>query len=130
MDQGSRLEKLIKALNFNQKSFAQSLGMTQPNISKMINRANNLSVEVLNKITNVHKNVNVHWLLTGEGEMFGMAQTAQITMAGEPEAIYRKEKSPLLYRDVEQILEDYAREIKALQAAVARLEEVVEQLRK
>lgn len=70
IDQSIRLRKLIKALNLNQSGFAKSLGMKQPNISRMVNGESNISMEVLNGITNVHKQVNLHWLLTGDGEMF------------------------------------------------------------
>src|SRR5215203_4569222 len=110
LDQGLRLQQLIKALNINQKDFAKSLGMTQPNISKMINRANKISAEAINQITRVYKNVNVYWLLSGEGEMFLPGQSGQVRMAEEPSAEYEKKKGWLLYRDVEKILEDYARE--------------------
>lgn len=70
IDQSIRLKKLIKALNLNQSSFARSLGMTQPNISRMVAGSSNISVEVLNRIKDRYKQVNLHWLLAGEGEMF------------------------------------------------------------
>lgn len=69
IEQSLRLEKLIKALNLNQSSFAESLGMTQPNISKIVSGKNQVSVEVLNRIARVYRQVNLHWLLTGVGEM-------------------------------------------------------------
>lgn len=69
VDQSIRLKKLIKALNLNQLSFSKSLGMTQPNISKMMNGERQLSIEVLNRMSDRY-NVNLHWLLTGVGEMF------------------------------------------------------------
>lgn len=70
IEQGIRLKKLMKALNLNQSSFAKSLGMTQPNINRMVSGGNNISVEALNRITDTYKNVNLHWLLTGDGAMF------------------------------------------------------------
>ncbi len=70
IDQGIRLKKLIKALNLNQSTFANSLGMTQANISKMTIGAGKVSSEVLNRITIHYKEVNMHWLLTGDGMMF------------------------------------------------------------
>lgn len=69
IDQSIRLKKLIKALNLNQSSFARSLGMTQPNISRMVSGSSNISVEVLNRIRDRYRQVNLHWLLAGEGEM-------------------------------------------------------------
>lgn len=70
IDRSIRLKKLIKALNLNQISFAKSLEMTQPNISRMVSGGNNISVEVLNRIMDRYKHVNLHWLLTGVGRMF------------------------------------------------------------
>lgn len=70
IDQGIRLKNLIQALNQNQTTFAKSLGMAQPNINRMISGRNQVSVEVLNRISIVYKWVNLHWLLTGDGEMF------------------------------------------------------------
>lgn len=70
IDQSIRLKNLIQALNQNQTTFAKSLGMAQPNINRMISGRNQVSVEVLNRISIVYKWVNLHWLLTGDGEMF------------------------------------------------------------
>jgi transcriptional regulator with XRE-family HTH domain len=70
IDQSRRLQQLIKALNMNQSKFAKQLGVTQPNISRMVTGESRISTEILNRIILAHKNVNLHWLLTGDGEMF------------------------------------------------------------
>lgn len=70
IEQSLRLKKLIKELNLNQSEFAKALGMTQPNINRMVNGSSNISVEALNRITNKYRQVNLHWLLTGSGDMF------------------------------------------------------------
>ncbi len=70
IDQSLRLSNLIKALNVNQSEFAKTLGMAQPNISRILNGGAQVSIELVNKISNAYKQVNLHWLLTGDGEMF------------------------------------------------------------
>ncbi len=70
IEQGIRLKTLMKALGLNQTEFAASLGMTQPNVNRMVSGRNNISMEVLNGLGKVYKQVNLHWLLTGHGEMF------------------------------------------------------------
>lgn len=70
IDQSRRLQQLIKALNMNQSKFAKHLGVTQPNISRMVTGESRISTEILNRIILAYKNVNLHWLLTGEGQMF------------------------------------------------------------
>ena len=86
IDQSIRLQKLIKALNLKQTTFAKSLGITQPNISRMISGQNKISAEALNRIALAHKKVNLHWLLTGEGEMFLDAPTEKNTSEDKPPA--------------------------------------------
>ena len=70
IEQSIRLRTLIKALNLNQSTFAKSLGMTQPNINRMVNRDGKISVEVLHRIAETYTQVNLHWLLTGNGDMY------------------------------------------------------------
>ncbi len=65
----------------------------------------------------------MHWLLTGEGEMFLPAPAAPVDQVAEAAAAY--EKRPLLLGEVEGILQAHKREIEALRERVARLEEVV-----
>lgn len=65
-----RLAELIKQLNLKQTGFAQEIGVSQPTISDWINKPNvNPSIESLIKISNAF-NVNLNWLLTGNGPMF------------------------------------------------------------
>lgn len=84
IEQGIRLKKLIKALNLNQSSFAQSLGMTQPNISRMVSGESTISVKVLNGITDTYNQVNLLWLLTGEGSMFREREPGEMEAVEEP----------------------------------------------
>jgi len=69
-EQGVRLERLIETLNHTQVSMAQFLGVSQGYVSQMVSGSRNISRRVLQNITNEFQNVNVRWLLTGEGEMF------------------------------------------------------------
>jgi SOS-response transcriptional repressor LexA len=65
-----RLAELIKKLNLTQQRFAQEIGVSQPTISDWINKPNvNPSTESLTKISNAF-NINLNWLLTGEGSMY------------------------------------------------------------
>lgn len=88
IDQNIRLKNLIKALNLNQISFANSLGMAQPNISRMISGEGRVSIEVLNRISDTYKQVNLHWLLTGVGEMFLEEMPDKISQVNEDSVPY------------------------------------------
>jgi transcriptional regulator with XRE-family HTH domain len=127
IEQGARLQRLIKALKTNQTGFAGQMGVSQSNINKMVRGAKGISRTVINGLLLVHKNVNVHWLLTGEGNMFFDEATGRVE---EPAVPYEKRRAGLLLGEVEAMLEEHAREIEGLKATVAQLEAEVERLRK
>jgi transcriptional regulator with XRE-family HTH domain len=117
IDQGIRLQKLAKALNLNQSSLAKSLGTTQPNISRMVTGESKISSEVMLRILNLHKNVNVHWLLTGEGSMFvdGQADPAtQVKEVADPYRAKTKGKLEDLEERIEKLEETVQRLVKKL----------------
>ncbi len=115
IEQGARLQNLIRELKHNQASFAQSLGMTQPNISRMVTGESAISVKVLTGITNTYKTVNLHWLLTGAGEMFLPAASESPPMVREP--------SPSYQTAGKEQLEELEARLARLEAEVRRLVE-------
>ena len=86
-----------------------------------------ISKTVINGLLLGHKNVNVHWLLTGEGEMFLMPPAAPVDQIAEGEATYGKR--PLLLGEVEAVLEAHRREIEELRERVARLEALINSIK-
>lgn len=71
----NRLKKIINNIGISQKEFAEKIGVKSAFISDIINeRAKGFSSETLTKIVKEF-NININWLLTGEGEMFLMPST-------------------------------------------------------
>ena len=110
IDQGIRLKKLIKALDINQISFSKSLGMAQPNISRIINGGSNISNELLNRISARYIQVNLHWLITGVGAMFFDAIENTSPQVNEAQAAYGKGR-----------LEELEERVETLEAVVKKL---------
>lgn len=102
VDKSIRLKKLIKELNLNQTVFAKSIGIAQPNINRMVSGENKISWEALNGIAEKYAQVNLDWLLTGNGEMF---------FGGEDSGV--QESTPSKVR------------LEELEERVARLEELI-----
>src|SRR5690554_3259743 len=66
-----RLKFIRKSLNLNQEQFASSLGLTQGGYSDIERGKNNISNKTKLSLKNVY-NINLHWLETGNGEMFAV----------------------------------------------------------
>jgi SOS-response transcriptional repressor LexA len=65
-----RLKKLIKTLSLKQYQFAESINISGATVSDWLNTPNvNPSIESLIRISERY-NVNLNWLLTGDGKMF------------------------------------------------------------
>lgn len=66
---GERLKKLIHQQGFNNKTFAQEIGVA-PNYISILFKKEVLPNSFIFNITKVIPNLNVNWLENGEGEMF------------------------------------------------------------
>jgi len=69
MDIGERLKKVREFLGLTQEEFAQKLDTTQAVISNYERGARVPTVDFLNRLTKTFQ-LDINWLLTGEGEMF------------------------------------------------------------
>lgn len=67
---GNRVKILLKNIGISQKKFAESIGLSPNSITEVVSgRVQNFSLEILSIISRLY-NVNLHWLLTGEGDIF------------------------------------------------------------
>lgn len=67
---GRRIRELREILNLKQTEFAKSLNIAQPYLSVLENgERNSFTIEILLKLVEKY-NVNINWLLTGEGRVF------------------------------------------------------------
>ena len=65
---GQRLKVLIKRLDLDVKGFCQRIDVSETSIRNYFSRGNNPNAEFLTKLTSTFEYVNLHWLLTGNGE--------------------------------------------------------------
>lgn len=64
------LERLLTELGLSKKKFAETIGVSQGNVSGWFNQPNvKPGIDALRKISVVH-GVNLNWLITGKGPMF------------------------------------------------------------
>lgn len=70
MDYKVLLTELLSTLRLSKKKFAEQLKLSQGNVSDWFNRPGyRPSIDALKRISDTY-NVNLNWLVTGEGEMF------------------------------------------------------------
>lgn len=65
-----RLNFLLNALGMKAGPFSRALGVSETTIRNYVDRTSKPSSEILEKIVNTFKQVNLIWLVTGEGEPF------------------------------------------------------------
>lgn len=65
----SRMEQLIKALGLKRPDFAREVGINNTTLHNYV-KGRPIKAENAAKIVERYPNVNLNWLITGEGEMF------------------------------------------------------------
>jgi transcriptional regulator with XRE-family HTH domain len=73
--QGERLVQIIKVQGLSQAAFARQLGYTPQHINQIVHGKERISRECAERIAREYA-VNIHWLLTGEGEMWSMVPSS------------------------------------------------------
>lgn len=116
LEQGARLEALLKALGIKQTQFSKIAGVSQTYVSQMISGKKSISYSVIQGITKSLPQVNIKWLMQGEGEMFFPEKNSEVSEPGEKygKVSWVQELSALLDRHEERI---------------ARLEEEVQRMK-
>jgi transcriptional regulator with XRE-family HTH domain len=120
---GIRLIRLREKLGKTQRDFA--IGLTsQPHLSEMERDVKPLSKKTIENIGSRYPQVNIHWLMTGSGEMFLEKKYGEpeeiMRVVGEPAADDGEGLSSL--RELETLLRQIVKNNADLQRRVAALE--------
>ncbi len=66
----ARLEQVIDSLGIVQSKFAEETGLSKQTLHSTIKRKAQLKTDVLEKIANAYPNINLEWLILGQGNMW------------------------------------------------------------
>jgi transcriptional regulator with XRE-family HTH domain len=66
---GKRIKQIRKALNKTQEDFGKSIGMSKASLSEVETGKYKAGIELLEKLVKKY-NVNLHFVITGEGDLF------------------------------------------------------------
>jgi transcriptional regulator with XRE-family HTH domain len=91
-DIGSRIALLIKELGLNKNSFSKEIGLkNNSTITNIINNPNRSpSYDVIFKILSKYNQLNVRWLIAGQGQMFSFAEDSFTNINDRLSHIHRK----------------------------------------
>lgn len=82
-----RIKSLLAVKNLSSSQFANEIGVQRSGISHILSGRNKPSLDFVLKILDHYPDININWLLKGEGEMF---QTIQSDSLFSEEAINEK----------------------------------------
>lgn len=90
-----RIELLIKIKNLNPAQFADELDVQRANVSHILNGRNNPSLDFVQRIIKRYPDINIPWLLFGEGPV--IAISTEVIKTEEEETV--EEKTPPITPD-------------------------------
>jgi len=66
---GTRLNEFVLILKISQNAFAQSIGVTKGFLNDVLNGRKGAGLNLIINTAKAYRNLNIRWLLTGEGYM-------------------------------------------------------------
>lgn len=104
---GQRLKQVMKHYRQTQQSLGQSVGVTKGYVSVMMSGQEPISTKVLYGLIESFPQLNIHWLLTGHGEMLLGSESQPINKKSEelsePELDYKADPERLLRAIISRI---------------------------
>lgn len=79
-----RILQIMRSKNMSQNEFASAIKMSPASLSSIINGHNNPTTKYVFAIHDRFPEININWLMFGEGEMMEGASGAQIEATTEP----------------------------------------------
>lgn len=114
-----RLGQFLSLKKMKQTTLAQRIGVSRGFISQLISGNGDFTARFLNKMVECFPELNIDWLLRGEGDIFHIEKENLIAVS-EPDAGYHANLSDPLSA-LRELLEDHNRRISALEARVEEL---------
>ena len=79
-----RLSKFIKSKNLSVRAFEQNSGLSNATISRALKNGTSFSTEHLEKISHAFPELNLNWLVKGEGDMLLYMSLQQDVAVAKP----------------------------------------------
>lgn len=114
-----RLQEYLAYKNISPYTFERHCGIANGYLNKQIKGKGTIGSEIIEKITEKYKDLNIIWLITARGQMLinrNYVQSDQISTLAETESVYSNH---------EQIIRDLREKILILESALADKEKII-----
>ncbi len=92
----NRIEQLIKDKGLTSVKFAETIGVQASSISHVVSGRSKPSFDFMEKIKNKFPEINMNWLISGEGEMYNYGNRDMLNFEAKEEKntsnFYREEE--------------------------------------
>lgn len=125
---GQRIQELMFRLKLKQTPFAESIGVSQTAVNKIVNGLTKPRFVLLEAICDKYPQVNKEWLMSGKGEMFNTIPATQISPDSYLQEYLRKleEKFEQLLEQKNSVISDQRFMIEMLKGQLGKPECVTE----
>lgn len=103
MSLGSRLKEYIDYQRINAKKFEQINNFTNGLISRIIRQNGNMNTKHLQTISENHPDLNMNWLLSGDGEMLKYSENEETNKKMQEDIEFYKETIKTLRKAVDSL---------------------------
>jgi transcriptional regulator with XRE-family HTH domain len=109
----ARFKQIREKSGLNQKDFAEKLGTTQANISRYEKGELDLKTDMQRKLAE-HFGVNIHWLVTGQGERTYSEQTQSISGDKNIQITNMQNSNITQFRSKDKIVDEIMQDVQRL----------------
>lgn len=127
MSINKRVAELLRILNVSQKDFADNIGISKSQINRIVSDKDSVGLIIIIKIVSHYKNVNLEWLILGQGTALKVDKKVNQKSGNEK---LEKEISELkrMNAELEKKLEDALSRIKDKDEIIKMQKEKIETL--
>lgn len=111
-----RIEQFIKNQGISVRSFEQAISASDGMIRRAINNGTDIQSKWIEKIAENYPQINLNWLITGNGEMFIKENAEQSISPQQNDFIYK------MYQEKEKQVQKLTEELRAMERKVGNLE--------
>lgn len=119
-----RLSEYIEYKNISLNAFDKSIGASNGYIGRQIKNKASVGGDVIEKIYRIYTDINLEWLITGQGSML-KGQPDALSLASEPGVQYGRQNEEI--RCLQEQVKEYKKELDNKQKIIENLMKTIDE---